>query len=120
MAHSVEARVPYVDREVAACALRMRATDLLRDGFTKYPLRMLADGVLPKTVAWRTSKVGFESPVGSWLAPLAQRIQSEVAASTVVAGACARTPRLDHLPSALRWRLYNLAAWQRLFNVRTG
>jgi len=28
-------------------------------------------------------------------------------------------PRLSSLPLALRWRLYNLARWQRLFAVES-
>ena len=119
MAHSIEARVPYVDRGVVSCALRIADTELLRDGFTKYPLRAVAARVLPDRIAWRRSKIGFEPPTASWLAPLAGLMQQEVESSTLIARLCRSVPRLSSLPLALRWRLYNLARWQRLFAVES-
>lgn len=117
MAHSIEARVPYVDRGVVSCALRIPDIDLLRDGFTKFPLRAVAARVLPDSIAWRRSKIGFEPPTASWLAPLASSMQREVESSTLIARLCRSVPRLSALPLALQWRLYNLARWQRLFAV---
>jgi asparagine synthase (glutamine-hydrolysing) len=117
MAHSIEARVPYVDRGVVSCALRIPDVDLLRDGFTKYPLRAVAARVLPASIAWRRSKIGFEPPTASWLAPLASSMQREVESSTLIARLCRSVPRLSALPLAFQWRLYNLARWQRLFAV---
>src|SRR5204862_2849097 len=70
MAHSIEARVPYVDREVASCALRLPDTELLHEGFTKYPLRMIAARELPAAIAWRRFKIGFEPPTQQWLAAI--------------------------------------------------
>jgi asparagine synthase (glutamine-hydrolysing) len=120
MAHSIEARVPYVDREVVSCALRIPLAELLHDGYTKYPLRMLAARLLPASVAWRRAKVGFEPPTAAWLSPLAERMQTEVVRSTLIARLCRSPPRLRTLPLALQWRLYNLASWQRLLRVSAG
>ena len=117
MAHSIEARVPYVDRGVVSCALRIPDTELLREGFTKYPLRTVAAQVLPGGIAWRRAKIGFEPPAAAWLAPLAGRMQEAVGRSTLTARLCRSTPQLHALPLALQWRLYNLARWQRLFAV---
>jgi asparagine synthase (glutamine-hydrolysing) len=117
MAHSIEARVPYVDREVVSCALRIPDTELLREGFTKYPLRAIAAQLLPDAVAWRRAKIGFEAPTASWLAALEGRTQREVERSTLIARLCRSVPRLRELPPALQWRLYNLARWQQLFAV---
>jgi asparagine synthase (glutamine-hydrolysing) len=117
MAHSVEARVPYVDRGVVSCALRIPDIKLLRDGFTKYPLREVAARVLPESIAWRRIKIGFEPPTATWLAPLGERMQREVERSTLIARLCRSIPRLSGQPLALRWRLYNLARWQQLFGV---
>jgi len=117
MAHSIEARVPYVDREVVSCALRLPDTDLLCDGFTKYPLRTLAASVLPPGIAWRRAKIAFEPPTQSWLAALRGAMQLEVERSPLVARLCHRVPRVMQQPLAVQWRLYNLARWQRLFAV---
>jgi asparagine synthase (glutamine-hydrolysing) len=117
MAHSIEARVPYVDRAVVCSALRLPDIGLLRDGFTKYPLRVLAASVLPPDIAWRRSKVGFEPPTQSWLAALGQRMQAEVEQSSLIRRQCTTVPRLTDQPSAVQWRMYNLARWQNLFAV---
>lgn len=117
MAHSIEARVPYVDRGVASCVLRIPDSELLRDGFTKYPLRVVAAHVLPQNIAWRRAKIGFEPPTASWLAPLAVRTQAQVDRSTLIARLCRSMPQLGAQRPALHWRLYNLARWQELFAV---
>jgi len=117
MAHSIEARVPYVDREVVCCALRLPDAKLLQEGFTKYPLRTVAARVLPASIAWRRAKIGFEPPTERWLVALGDRMQAEVECSPLIARLCGRVPRLRKLPLALQWRLYNLARWQQLFAV---
>jgi asparagine synthase (glutamine-hydrolysing) len=117
MAHSVEARVPYVDSAVVSCALRLPDEGLLQDGFTKYPLRMLGATVLPPDIAWRRSKVGFEPPTRDWLAALGHRMQVEVEQSSLVRRLCSIVPNLSDLPLAVQWRMYNLARWQHLFAV---
>jgi asparagine synthase (glutamine-hydrolysing) len=120
MAHSIEARVPYVDRGVVDCALRLPSLELLQDGFTKYPLRLVAETLLPGEIAWRRAKVGFEPPTARWLFAFRNALQPEIAASSLIAHLCQRTPRASEQPVALRWRQYNLARWQRLFAVEVG
>jgi len=117
MAHAIEARVPYVDRQVVGCALRLPPTGLYRRGFSKYPLRELAAQLLPATIAWRSTKIGFEPPTQRWLGPLAGAMQAEVESCTLLERLCTTMPRLQQLPMPLQWRFYNLARWQRLFDV---
>jgi asparagine synthase (glutamine-hydrolysing) len=117
MAHAIEARVPYVDRQVVGCALRLPPTGLYRRGFSKYPLRELAAQLLPATIAWRSTKIGFEPPTQRWLGPLAGAMQAEVESCTLLERLCTTMPRLQQLPMPLQWRFYNLARWQRLFGV---
>jgi asparagine synthase (glutamine-hydrolysing) len=118
MAHSIEARVPYVDRAVATCALSYPDTQLLHDGFTKYPLRKLAAQVLPPSIAWRPIKVGFEPPTHVWMGALRERMRSQIENSTLLRRVCQDVPGLDSLPLALQWRFYNVASWQRMFSVQ--
>ena len=117
MAHSIEARVPFVDREVANCALRLSDQQLLREGFTKYPLRLLAAGVLPASIAWRRFKVGFEPPTQGWLAAIAHRMQTQVETCPLIARLSRSLPRMAETALPLRWRLYNLARWRQVFAV---
>jgi asparagine synthase (glutamine-hydrolysing) len=120
MAHSIEARVPYVDPGVAGCALRLPELQLLQAGFTKYPLRLLAAQELPSQIAWRRAKVGFEPPTGAWLAAFSAALQPEIAASSLLQRLCREVPQASEHAPALQWRLYNLARWQRLFAVEAG
>jgi asparagine synthase (glutamine-hydrolysing) len=120
MAHSIEARVPFVDREVVSCSLRLPDDQLLQDGYTKYPLRLLAATLLPDAITWRRAKVGFEPPSRQWLAALREQMQREVEASSLIARLTGAPPHVATQPLPLQWRLYNLARWQSLFEVEAA
>jgi asparagine synthase (glutamine-hydrolysing) len=67
MAESIEARAPYLDRRVAAVALRTPRAWLLRDGTDKYLLRALArrGGLLPEGISNRPK---FGAPLAAaWM-----------------------------------------------------
>ena len=75
MAHSLELRVPFLDREVMAVAARLareekigagRGLGRVYTGTTKLALRTAMSEVLPKAAAERT-KLGFPVPIGHWL-----------------------------------------------------
>ena len=75
MAHSLELRVPFLDREVMAVAARLareekigpgRGLGGLYVGTTKRALRTAMSEVLPKSAAER-AKLGFPVPIGHWL-----------------------------------------------------
>jgi asparagine synthase (glutamine-hydrolysing) len=120
MAHSVESRVPFVDRAVADCALRLAPSELFHGGYSKFPLRRLAAQVLPAQIAWRKSKLGFEPPVASWLAAIPGRMQDAVDRSELIKRLCQRIPRLTAVAVPMRWRLFNLASWQAAFAVSSA
>jgi asparagine synthase (glutamine-hydrolysing) len=66
MAHSLELRVPFLDREVLAVASRLARTEKIGGGTTKLALRTAMSEVLPKAAAER-AKLGFPVPIGHWL-----------------------------------------------------
>jgi len=66
MAHSLELRVPYLDREVMAVAARLARREKIGAGTTKVALRQAMRGVLPQEVAER-AKLAFPVPIGHWL-----------------------------------------------------
>lgn len=66
MAHSLELRVPFLDREVFAVASRIPAKHRIAGGTTKYALRLAAERHLPKASTARP-KLGFPVPVRIWL-----------------------------------------------------
>ncbi|HSR25993.1 MAG TPA: asparagine synthase-related protein, partial [Candidatus Eisenbacteria bacterium] len=53
MMHTVEARVPFMDRELVRFAYRLPLRVKLRDGIEKWILRAATDDVLPRYLAWR-------------------------------------------------------------------
>ena len=67
MAHSLELRVPYLDREVWKVARAIPSGQKMRGrGTTKYPLRLAAQAILPRDWVKRP-KVGFPVPFAQWL-----------------------------------------------------
>jgi asparagine synthase (glutamine-hydrolysing) len=66
MAHSLELRVPFLDREVMAVAARLAREEKIGGGTTKAALREAMGEVLPPAAAQR-AKLGFPVPIGHWL-----------------------------------------------------
>ena len=66
MAHSLEARVPFLDRAVVELARRLPARLRLRGLTTKYLLRRAMAGRLPAAIV-DGRKRGFNVPIPAWL-----------------------------------------------------
>ncbi len=66
MAHSLELRVPYLDREVAELSMTIPDNLKYKEGNTKYILRKAFESILPQTTANR-KKLGFPTPIKHWL-----------------------------------------------------
>lgn len=66
MAHSLEARVPFLDMEVYKVSSSIPDTLKYKANTTKYALRQAFYGVLPKTTSNR-KKLGFPTPIKQWL-----------------------------------------------------
>lgn len=66
MAHSLEVRVPFLDREVFEVARHIPTKFKVNDTNTKYAMRMAAHRYLPDMVAEK-KKLGFPVPIRIWL-----------------------------------------------------
>ncbi|OKL38391.1 asparagine synthase (glutamine-hydrolyzing) [Domibacillus mangrovi] len=66
MAHSLELRVPFLDKEVFDVARRLNTKDKTSNKTTKYLLRRAAEGIVPDHVLER-KKLGFPVPIRVWL-----------------------------------------------------
>ena len=66
MAHGLELRAPFLDREVLAVAARLARVEKTAAGTTKFALREAIGDLLPQAAAER-AKLGFPVPLGHWL-----------------------------------------------------
>ncbi|MGH8252445.1 MAG: asparagine synthetase B family protein, partial [Steroidobacteraceae bacterium] len=82
MAHSLEARVPYLDHALYGWCARLEAGLKLSGGAGKLLLKRLAERYLPPDIVHRP-KQGFMMPLHRWLA---QELRAEVAEALGPAG----------------------------------
>lgn len=65
-AHSLEVRMPFLDKQVMDVAAAVPPSFRIREGQGKYPLRQAAAHYLPRDWVHR-QKVGFSVPIRHWL-----------------------------------------------------
>ncbi|MBH0158610.1 asparagine synthase (glutamine-hydrolyzing) [Fictibacillus sp. 5RED26] len=66
MAHSLELRVPFLDKEVFNVASRLHPSQTVTAKTTKYALRKAMEGIVPNSVLYNR-KLGFPVPIRHWL-----------------------------------------------------
>jgi asparagine synthase (glutamine-hydrolysing) len=66
MAHGLEARSPFLGREIVEYAATLPTSLRLRHHTTKYLLKRVAERYVPRSVLYRRKR-GFVMPVGEWL-----------------------------------------------------
>ena len=66
MAHSLESRVPFLDREVFRLAATIPTSQKVSESQTKIALRQAAERAIPSDWAQK-EKLGFPVPVAAWL-----------------------------------------------------
>lgn len=66
MAHSLELRVPFLDKELFEVARKIPAKYRIAEGTTKYVFRKAMEGIVPDFILHRP-KLGFPVPLRSWL-----------------------------------------------------
>jgi asparagine synthase (glutamine-hydrolysing) len=77
MANSVEGRAPFLDHEFVDLAFSMETTDLMVNGWRKFPLREAMRGLVPDEILFRRSKDTFNAPIFDYLRsePIRQRVK---------------------------------------------
>lgn len=121
MRHSVETRLPFLDFNVVETALSIKSEYKIHNGWTKYVLRKGLENRLPDSVVWRKNKLGFNAPEKTWLNGIETKIESELQASGLIRK-YVDLERLNLKQTDIRtkWRLYNLACWQKIHHVETN
>ena len=127
MAASLEARMPFMDHELAAFASALPDTMRVRGKTTKWILREAMKRLLPQDILERP-KVGFRVPVNEWFqGPMKDYLYDHLTGPSSRTRTYYNPPALDKLLSdhvngrqnheKLLWSLLNLEIWHREYNV---
>ena len=126
MAHSLEARVPFLDYRLVELLFSLDAGQLIERGKTKAVLRRALGDLLPPVVRDRVDKLGFVTPEARWLRGGLGELAADVFASRSFAergfvDADAARRRLERHRSSEAaagfelWRALNVELWARTF-----
>ena len=124
MAHSLELRVPFLDKEVFAVAARVPTKHRIAHGTTKYAMRQAAARHLPPDDTARP-KLGFPVPVRVWLKEDKYYEQVKAAFTSPTAAQFFRTEELVRLLDRHRagkadnsrkiWTVYMFLVWYGVY-----
>jgi len=123
MAASIEARVPFLDHELAAYVSSLPDRYRVRGRTTKWVLRAAARNLLPERILTRP-KVGFRVPVGNWFrGPMRDFLAGHLQGAASMTRAYYDPGVLDGIladhwsgrqnSEKLLWALLNLEIWHR-------
>ncbi len=128
MAHSIEARVPFLDHRLVELAVGFGGEHKLVRGSTKSVLRRAMAGTLPEPIRNRHDKLGFATPEAEWFrGPLRAQITEAIDATletfpNLLDAEAVRLVRDDMLDGRrgfdfTLWRIASLGLWGQVFDV---
>ena len=118
MRNSIETRLPFIDYKVLETAISLNSNYKISKGWTKYILREAVDKILPKNIVWRKNKFGFEAPTKSWLYQLEDEMQNTINNSKILNEILNQTIKISNLDDKQKWKLFNIAKWEEIYNVK--
>jgi asparagine synthase (glutamine-hydrolysing) len=128
MAHSVEARLPFLDYRLVEFLASLGDEKKIVDGETKWILRQAMKGIVPAPILERQDKMGFATPEDKWLrGPLRGLVHDSLRDAARRFPELFRKNKIDELANHWMkhdetdgrglWRLVSLNAWGQAFNV---
>jgi asparagine synthase (glutamine-hydrolysing) len=117
---SIESRLPFVDPEMVACSGTIDPAFLYRDGYAKYPLRVMAPE-LHAPLRWETQKSGYWA-THSAMPPLATGTAALWDASSSLADAVGLTiapAAIASLAPFAAWRFFQILALDTSLDAAT-
>ncbi|PYQ61063.1 MAG: asparagine synthase (glutamine-hydrolyzing) [Acidobacteria bacterium] len=128
MHFSIEARVPYFDRQLVEFAFSLPADFKVGCATRKRVLRDFARTLLPREITERRDRMGFATPDAVWLrTSLWPRVREAISDSSLLSSACFDAPRLrrfvgefergEHRDHRAIWRLWMFSIWKNAFSV---
>jgi asparagine synthase (glutamine-hydrolysing) len=79
--HSLESRPSLLHQRFVRHVLQLDAKDMIKDGMLKGIGREIALGFVPRSVTHRTDKMGFTTPIGTFINKGAHRIREQIMTS---------------------------------------
>ncbi|HZU28934.1 MAG TPA: asparagine synthase (glutamine-hydrolyzing) [Bryobacteraceae bacterium] len=79
--HSLESRPSFLHQALVRHVLRINPEDLMARHELKYLLKSVAENILPESVVRRTDKMGFTTPVGTFINSSAHIIREQITGS---------------------------------------
>lgn len=120
MQHSVEIRLPFIDYKTIETALSINNQYKIKDGWTKYILRktMAEENALPAEIVWRRDKLGFEAPESAWIDAVNDQLP-QLFCNSKILSEITKNKRINllKLDNRQKWKLFNIAKWEKIYNV---
>jgi asparagine synthase (glutamine-hydrolysing) len=114
MAHGLEGRTPFLDREVAAFAFPLADRFKVRGRYGKWLLRKWLERACPAAEPW-ARKQGFTVPVEAWIAPRAADIAQRLGRIDAVRQVRPQAAEAFKAGGdGVRWPLLFFALWSRI------
>jgi len=117
MRNSIETRLPFIDYNLVETTLFIPNSYKIYKGWTKYILRESVKNILPKDIVWRKNKFGFEAPTKTWLIHIEEEMNNVIKDSKIIMK-ISQSIDFTKLDNIQKWKLYNIAKWEELFNVK--
>jgi len=117
MRNSIETRLPFIDYIVLETGLSISNNLKINTGWTKYILRKVVNNILPSSVVWRKNKFGFEAPTKTWIDSIKNIMEKSISNSNII-NKMTYNINLNKLDEKQKWKLFNIAKWEELYNVK--
>ena len=127
MAHSVEARLPFLDHHLVEFLFNLPCDKKINRGWTKAILRNTMKNIIPEKVRLRKDKMGFVTPEQKWIQKLPDKLLDDLLSSSEVrhsgyfnvenARKTFKSITTGQQPfTFLPWRILNFSIW--LLNMK--
>lgn len=127
MAHSIEARVPFLDYRLVEFLTGLPDDFKIGAGTTKRVMREGMRGVLPERVRTRADKLGFVTPEEIWMKQDGSRLfKHALRLGMEASDGIVSTKAMDYFDQMvdgrrafdfMPWRFISFGTWMRVFNV---
>jgi len=117
MSHSIESRLPYLDYRLVEYAVSLPHEFKIRDGWSKWILRSIADRHLPSEIAWRRDKIGFEAPSSQMLQANREYIIDTIASSSIWKEWSKTDVDPGDVDAKNIWKWFFVACWEKAYRV---